>query len=114
VVGKNILINNLSHYQLTSAQEVITTAQRSWAEVKEPDGSVVMWSYWTEFEDGTWQNVLNLADAILSTVNPEEFYKAYTGTNKKIVEDDSQLTFRDYEYNFYSDISWKSNTITPV
>jgi len=114
VVGKNILVNNLSHYQLTSAQEVITTAQRSWAEVKDPEGSVVMWSYWTEFEDGTWQNVLNLADAVLSTVNPEEFYKAYTGTNKKIVEDDSQLTFRDYEYNFYSDISWRSNTITPV
>jgi len=114
VVGKNMLINNLSHYQITSSQEIITTAQRAWSEVKEPEGSVVMWSYWTEDGDGTWLNVLNLGEVILSSVNPEEFYKAYTGTNKKIVEDDSQLTFKDYEYNFYTDVSWQSNSITPV
>lgn len=114
VVGKNMLINNLSHYQITSAQEIVTTAQRAWSEVKEPEGNVVMWSYWTEDGDGTWLNVLNLGEVILSSVNPEDFYKAYTGTNKKIVEDNSQLTFRDYEYNFYTEVSWQSNTVTPV
>jgi hypothetical protein len=114
VVGKNILVNNLSHYQLTSSQEVVTLVQRIWDKVKNPEGSDVPWTYWTEDGDGTWLNVLNLGDVVLSTVNPEEFYKAYTGTNKKIVEDDSQLTFGDYEYNFYTDVSWQSNTITPV
>jgi hypothetical protein len=114
VVGKNVLVNNLSHYQLTSAQEVLSTEQRPWLDVKEPEGSVVAWSYWPQDGDGTWLNVLNLADVVLSTVDPSEFYKAYTGTNKKIVEDDSQLTFRDYEYSFYTDVSWQSNTITPV
>jgi hypothetical protein len=88
--------------------------QRIWNKVKNPEGSDVPWTYWTEDGDGTWLNVLNLGDVVLSTVNPEEFYKAYTGTNKKIVEDDSQLTFGDYEYNFYTDVSWQSNTITPV
>jgi hypothetical protein len=114
IVGKNVLVNNLSHYQLTSAQEVLTSVQRIWGEVKEPNGTVEMWSYWTEDGDGTWSNVLNLGDTVLSSVNPEEFYKAYTGTNKKIVEDDSQLTFGDYQYNFYTEVSWQSNTITPV
>jgi hypothetical protein len=115
VVGKNILVNNLSHYQLTSAQEVLTSVQRMWGDVKEPtSGTVVMWSYWTEDGDGTWSNVLNLGDTVLSSVNPEDFYKAYTGTNKKIVEDDSQLTFGDYQYNFYTEVSWESNTTTPV
>jgi hypothetical protein len=114
VVGKNVLVNNLSHYQLTSAQEVVTSVQRMWVDVKEPNGSVEVWSYWTEDGDGTWSNVLNLGDTVLSSVNPEEFYKAYTGTNKKIVEDDSQLTFGDYKYNFYTEVSWQSNTITPV
>lgn len=114
VVAKNVLVNNLSHYQLTAAQEVITTAQRAWSEVKEPEGSVVMWSYWTEDGDGTWLNVLNLGDVVLSTVNPEDFYKAYTGTNKKIVDDDIKLPFTDIQYNFYTEVSWQSNTITPV
>lgn len=117
VVGKNILINNLSHYQLTSTQEVVTAVQRRWINAKNPngiDGEAVEWSYWTEDGDGTWFNVLNLGDTVLSSVNAEEFYKAYTGTNKKIVEDDSQLTFGNYQYNFYTDVSWQSNTITPV
>lgn len=114
VVGKNVLVNNLSHYQLTSAQEVFATEQRQWLEVKEPEGSVVAWSYWPADGDGTWQNVLNLVDVILSTVDPSEFYKAYTGTNKKIIEDDQQLTFGNYQYSFYTDVSWQSNTITPV
>jgi hypothetical protein len=114
LVAKNVLVNNLSHYQLTSSQEIVTTEQRSWLEAKEPEGSVVVWTYWTNDGDGTWLNVLNPGDVLLSSVNPEEIYKAYTGTNKKIIEDDSQLTLTNVEYNFYTDVSWQSNTITPV
>jgi hypothetical protein len=107
-----VLINNISQYQSTNLQEIQRQILRSWYTAKYLNIDVYDWDFWNE--DYTWNGVLVFSTSSYFGVNPEDIYKAYTGTNKIIIDDDKQLKITNYEYNNYQAVSWKSQVITAV
>jgi hypothetical protein len=106
-----LVFNNISYYEKTDVQQIIQQVGRPWSEVLQPVTSPVDWTYWDE---STWREVLNLQSVTEFDVDPSNIYRAYTGTNKVIAEDDTVLSFQTYEYIAYKDISWQTQTIKPV
>jgi len=106
-----LVFNNISYYEKTDIQQITLQVGRPWSEVLQPVTSPVDWTYWDE---STWKEVLNLQSVTEFDVDPSNIYKAYTGTNKFIAEDDTVLSFEKYEYFAYKDISWQTQTIKPV
>ena len=107
-----ILVNNVTHYESTNLQEIQNVSIRPWFKVLESDGLALDWQFWLAAY--LWQGVLVLSANEFYGVDPTDIYKTYTGTNKFIVEDDSQLNFGDYSYKAYKDISWRTETVRPV
>lgn len=106
-----LVFNNISYYEKTDVQQIIQQVGRPWSEVLQPVTSPVDWTYWDE---STWREVLNLRSVTEFDVDPASIYRAYTGTNKVIAEDDKVLSFLTYEYLAYKDVSWQTQTIKPV
>ena len=106
-----LVFNNISYYEKTDVQQIIQQVGRPWSEVLQPVTSPVDWTYWDE---STWREVLNLRSVTEFDVDPSSIYRAYTGTNKVIAEDDKVLSFLTYEYLAYKDVSWQTQTIKPV
>lgn len=101
-----LLTNNVSFYQSTNLQEVQQVANRPWFRVKTSGLVDYDWEYWdTSFN---WNGVLVISATSYYGVDPSDIYKAYTGTNKIIVDDTREFTFRSYEYNVIKDVSWES------
>jgi hypothetical protein len=110
-----ILANNISYYQSTSLEERQDTQERDWEDVLQNGTIELEWDFWDSF---IWNDVLVLTSTSLFGVSPVEIYKAFTGTNRIVVDDYSataqgqpdKLVFKDYQYSVYSDISWFSTT----
>jgi hypothetical protein len=107
-----ILINNISQYQSTNLQEIQRQTLRSWFTAKFANPDVYDWDFWNE--DFTWNGVLVFSSSTFFGVNPEDIYKAYTGTNKIIVDDDRPIRIDDYQYLTYQSVGWQTATIKPV
>jgi hypothetical protein len=113
-----ILINNISHYQSTNLQESQRKTKRPWLRVAQDAEGVD--NEWLDWETQTWNEVLIVSSITASGVSPDEVYKAYTGTNKFVIDDYSSsepktiLTFNNYEYRIYQDISWQSQILDSV
>ena len=107
-----ILVNTITHYESTNLQEVQNITIRPWFKVKFLGTSTLDWQFWASAY--LWDGVLVLSSTSYYGVNPSDIYKTYTGTNKFIVDDDRILSFGEYEYNSYKDISWKSAVVRPV
>ena len=107
-----ILVNTITHYESTNLQEVQNTVIRPWFKVKFLGTSTLDWQFWSSAY--LWNGVLVLSSTSYYGVDPEDIYKTYTGTNKFIVDDDRLLSFGEYEYNAYKDISWQSSVVRPV
>jgi hypothetical protein len=106
-----LVFNNISYYEKTDVQQIIQLVGRPWSEVLQPVSSPVDWTYWDE---STWREVLNLRSVTEYDVDPSNIYKAYTGTNKVIAQDDKILSFGGYEYFAYKDVAWQSQILKPV
>lgn len=106
-----MVFNNISYYEKTDVQQIIQQIGRPWSEVLQPVSSPVDWTYWDE---STWAEVLNLRSVTEYDVDPSNIYKAYTGTNKVIAQDDKVLSFSTYEYFAYKDVAWQSQILKPV
>jgi hypothetical protein len=106
-----LVFNNISYYEKTDVQQITLQVGRPWSEVLQPVTSPVDWTYWDE---STWREVLNIRSVTEFDVDPGSIYKAYTGTNKVIAEDDKVLSFLTYEYLAYKDVAWQTQTIKPV
>lgn len=106
------LMNNTSHYQYTSEQELQSIKTRPWNEVLNGPTETLEWSYWND--SFIWKDVLYLLTTEKGNINPEDIFKAYTGTNKIIFSDDELLTLRERPHRIYKDISWKSITQSAV
>jgi hypothetical protein len=107
-----ILINNISQYQSTNLQEIQRQTLRSWFTAKFANPDVYDWDFWNE--DFTWNGVLVFSSSTFFGVNPEDIYKAYTGTNKIIIDDDRPIRIDNYQYLAYQSVGWQSTTIKPV
>jgi hypothetical protein len=77
------------------------------------------WDFWDIAYK--WQGVLVLSSTSYYGANPGDIYKAYSGTNKIIIDDYNAsesnpkvLAFKDYEYNFYSEVEWQTSTQNAV
>jgi hypothetical protein len=114
-----LTVNLISHYKSTNLQEVQTVTKRPWFKVRYSGIYDLLWDFWdTAYK---WQGVLVLSSTSYYGVNPSDIYKSYAGTNKIIVDDYSTLdektkvlSFKDYEYNIYTDVEWQSTTQNAV
>jgi len=106
MINGPIIFNSLSYYQTTNLQAIQTVTKRPWARVKFAADGLFDWEYWNNYF--IWQGVLVQSSVSYYGVNPSDLYKAYTGTNKIIVDDTRVFSFKDYEYAVFKDISWQS------
>jgi hypothetical protein len=116
-----LLVNNVSYYQSTSLQEVQVTVSRPWLRVKSTNDDPLdrPWDYW--LSSFTWNEVLVISSASFLGLNASNIYKAYTGTNKIIIDDvkaglNTANTFRlkNYEYNVLKNVISQSSTTNPA
>jgi hypothetical protein len=104
-----MMFNNISMYQGTSLQVVQRIILRSWNEVE--DGND--WSYWSNA--GDWNNVYIKSRDSRYIVNPSEVYKSYIGTNKIIIDDESDdLNIVSDSIRAYTAASWQTYVISPA
>lgn len=106
MINGPIIFNSLSYYQTTSLQAIQNVNKRPWARVKFGIDDLLDWEYWNDYY--LWQGVLVQSSLSYYGVNPSDLYKAYTGTNKIIVDDDRVFGIKGYEYNIFKDVSWQS------
>jgi hypothetical protein len=112
MINGPIIFEGLSYYQTTSLQEIQSVAKRPWARVKFATDGFFDWEYWNDYF--IWQGVLVQSSISYYGVDPSNLYKAYTGTNKIIVDDDRPLSFKNYEYSVFKDIAWQSQVSDAV
>jgi hypothetical protein len=112
-----LLVNNISYYQSTSLQEVQVTVSRPWLRVKSTTEDPLdrPWDYW--LSSFSWNGVLVISSASFLGLDASNIYKAYTGTNKIIIDDtkvdtNTANTFRlkNYEYNILKNVLLQSST----
>ena len=114
-----LLVNLISTYKSTNLQEVQNVTTRPWFKVKYSGPLALNWDFWDIAYK--WQGVLVLSSTSYYGANPGDIYKAYSGTNKIIIDDYNSaelhpkvLAFKDYEYNFYSEVEWQTSTQNAV
>lgn len=107
-----VMFNNVSHYQSTNLQEVQLIATRPWIKVKTSGITNFDWDYWESAF--IWNGVLVISETSFYGVDPSDIYKAYTGTNKVIVDDTTPLTLGNYEYNVIKDALWQVSVRSPL
>jgi hypothetical protein len=118
-----IIFNNVSYYQSSEADEASRSVYRQWADVKITDNLDKDWAYWKNLDADpavagtqayTWRNLLVVSSQGFAGFDTKSVYKKYTGTDRIVIDSDTQFRFKNYEYVVYKDISWQSNIITPV
>ena len=117
------MFDNLSQYQSTQLDETSRTVYRRWSGVL---GDNEKWYNWYdsganpefprtgELRDFSWRDVLFISTDSAPVVDGETIYQKYTGTDRIIVDTDAILKLDNYRYTLYTDILWRSNTVTPV
>jgi hypothetical protein len=117
----DVLINNISYYQSTSLQEVQVTVSRPWLRVKSSNSETLdrPWEYW--LDSFTWNDVLVISSASFLGLNASNIYKAYTGTNKIIVDDlkvdtntSNMFRLKNYQYNVLKNVLLQSSVTNPA
>ena len=112
MINGPIIFNSLSYYQTTNLQAIQTVTQRPWARVKFAADGLFDWEYWNDYF--LWQGVLVQSSVSYYGVNPSDLYKAYTGTNKIIIDDSRVFSINGYEYSIFKDLTWQSQISDPV
>lgn len=105
-----IMVNHVSYYQSTGLQEKITTTFRVWDRVKETVSNEDLdWDFWRgdgiSLNTYAWNNVLVISQASNLGISLPEIFKAYTGTNKMIFDDNSGVALGGYRFRTYKRIS---------
>jgi hypothetical protein len=108
-----LTFNSISYYKSTNLQEVQSVVERPWFKVEKAGALTLDWNYWNAIPY-LWQEVLVISTTSYYGVDPSDIYKAYTGTNKIIVDDSIETKFGDYAYKVYNNITWKTNTYQAV
>lgn len=135
-ISGKIFVNNILFYQVSADANARTTLFRNWGQA-----SVMLNNYtddgetsWEDFIDGPpegeawgtpgsfiyyddaikWEQVLVVDTDKVIFIDPQKLYQTYLGVNKTVVSDETSLVFKNYKYTSYSDVVWRTNTITPV
>jgi hypothetical protein len=108
------VFNNIASYQSTALQEIQSKVYRPWLRVKNSGSSDLYWTYW--YTSYNWDGVLVLSSSELYGVNPASVYEAYIGRNKFVIDSNTSesLNFIADSVKIYSEMSWQTQTVTPV
>lgn len=118
-----LLFNNISYYQISEADEASRSVYRKWFAVKTENGVDETWDYWKTLDGDlvtpgtqtfTWKNVLFISSNEFVGVNGSSIYKKYTGSNRIVVDSESEFRINSYEYLTYKDASWQSSVVSPA
>ena len=112
MINGPIIFNGLSYYQTTNLQAIQNVTKRPWARVKFALEGLFDWEYWNQYY--LWQGVLVQSSVSYYGVDPSDLYKAYTGTNKIIIDDNRVFSIKDYEYAVFKDVLWQSQVSDAV
>ena len=107
-----MVINNVSHYKFTAFQQNQVSVARPWVQVAAPGGTAQDWQYWED--DFTWDEVLYVLSLQKKLIDLKEIYKAYTGTNKQVISNNSVFRINNYQYSTYDDVLWQTQTTNAV
>lgn len=113
------LFNNISFYLSEGLNEIASIIQRTWQKVLTEDNvNNLDWQYWYD-ENGTsavksWRDVYVLAEEKTYTLNPQDIFSRYSGTNIEIIDDDSGITVSNDDFSIISDATWSSFVGKPV
>lgn len=95
-----VLTNVISLYKSTNLQEIQKAVYRPWSRVLQSlTEGTLKWQYWKS--NYTWNAVLVIASLDYYGIDPSTIYKAYTGTNKIVVDDTRKIKINTYEYGLY-------------
>lgn len=118
-----IIFNNISYYQSSEADEASRSVYRQWADVKITENLDKDWAYWKNLDADpdtagtqtyTWRNLLVVSSQGFAGFDTKSIYKKYTGTDRIVIDSNTQFRLKNYQYTFYKDIAWQSNVITPA
>jgi hypothetical protein len=113
------VFNNISYYLKEGLEAKIDLSLRTWDGIlnEDYDGNPVIpenvWSYWSS-DSKTWQYAYILGQDSSYTTTPEDIYKAYTGTNRNIIDDGYGMQLQQKETSIITDVSWSSYTNKPA
>lgn len=107
-----ILFNNIAYYQANNLQQVQSVHTRPWQNIKNNESTNFDWQYW--LNNFTWEGVLVISSSDLYGVSPENVYKAYTGTNKVIIDDEEGMIFDAEKMKIYNNTIWQTTVQIPV
>lgn len=107
-----VVFNNIAHYQASSLQEIQSKTTRPWFRVKIAGLTTFDWQYWANTY--TWEGVLVIGSTNAYGVDPSNVYKAYTGTNKIIIDDLQGMTLDAEKLKTHQNILWSTTVSTPV
>jgi hypothetical protein len=110
-----LTINNLSHYNGSSLQQVQTISPRPWFSVRESGYVHFDWSYW----EGVfrWFEVLVLSSSNFYGIDPSDIYNSYVGTSKLIFNDVAKIRFNrknGMRYRLFMDSKTTNFTLNAV
>lgn len=104
--------NNISYSIATNLEQEQRVTYRSWSKVQ-TDAVVGGWDYWQN--SFTWQDAYIVNIENVYSIDPSDIYARYVGTNKIIVDDDTNgIFFNPDKFRTYSDIGWSTDVQVPV
>jgi hypothetical protein len=113
------VFNNISYYLEEGLDAKTDLTIRTWDGVLNEDyeGTPVfpqnVWSYWSANEN-IWQTVYILGKSSSYISSPADIYRAYTGTNKSVVDDGYGMQLQQRDTAIITDVSWSSYTDKPA
>lgn len=111
-----LLVNSISYYESSSLQEVERQSVRLWDAV-EINGTD--WQYWLDLlnqygETYQWGDVLVISSTQYAGIDPSDIYRAYTGTNKIIGDDNATFYLGGAGYKVTNGQLWSTYTEKPL
>ena len=108
-----LLFNNISYYRVSDTAVKQRTAKISWSLIKQDASNSYTWEDWSE---SVWKDIIFERYEDIPSINPEEIYKMYLGTNRIIAGDGEtqELNMSGYQYVIYTNTSWQPEIIKPV
>jgi len=107
-----MIFNNVAYYQANNLQQVQSTLNRPWLQVKTDGVTNFDWQYW--LNNFTWEGVLVISSSDLYGVSPADVYKTYLGTNKIIIDDEDGMIFDAERLKIYQNTVWQTSVQIPV
>lgn len=111
--------NNISYYSPEGLNQILSVINRNWQNILTEDNiNNFSWKYWYDENSAPliniWKNLYILLQQKKYSLVVSDIYKNYTGTNSKIVDDDTGLTISNDDFYVVSNVLWSSIVEKPA